>query len=39
MIFTIELGKMRECFGIMIGQIAKEFGLDAEDMLAEIIPE
>lgn len=38
-IFTSALGELRGIFGIMIGQIAKGYGLDVEDNLAQIIPE
>jgi hypothetical protein len=38
-IFTAAIGELRGTFGIMIGQIAKAYGLDIEDNLAQIIPE
>lgn len=38
-IFTSAVGELRGVFGIMIGQIAKSYGLDVEDDLAQIIPE
>lgn len=31
--------ELRGVFGIMIGQIAKAYGIDVEDELAQIIPE
>lgn len=39
MMFTIALGRLRASFGVMIGQIAKAFGVDVEDSLAQIIPD
>ena len=33
------IGELRGVFGVMIGQIAKAYGLDVEDDLAQIIPE
>lgn len=39
LIFTSAVGELRGVFGIMIGQIAKSYGLDVEDDLAQIIPE
>jgi len=38
-IFTSAVGELRGVFGIMIGQIAKAYGLDVEDDLASIIPD
>ena len=38
-IFTAAIGELRGTFGVMIGQIAKAYGLDVEDKLAQIIPE
>lgn len=38
-IFTSAVGELRGTFGIMIGQIAKAYGLDVEDELSQIIPE
>ncbi|MDJ0304854.1 DUF6650 family protein [Dehalobacter sp.] len=38
-IFTSAVGELRGVFGIMIGQIAKAYGIDVEDDLAQIIPE
>ena len=38
-IFTSAVGELRGVFGVMIGQIAKSYGLDVEDDLAQIIPE
>jgi hypothetical protein len=38
-IFTSAVGELRGVFGIMIGQIAKAYGLDVEDDLAAIIPD
>ena len=38
-IFSSALGEMRGVFGVMIGQIAKAYGLNVEDDLARIIPE
>lgn len=38
-IFTSAIGELRGVFGVMIGQMAKAYGLDVEDELAEIIPE
>lgn len=32
-------GELRGVFGVMIGQIAKAYGIDVEDELADIIPE
>lgn len=37
--FVSSIGELRGIFGIMIGQIAKSYGLDVEDELAQIIPE
>lgn len=37
--FVSAVGELRGVFGIMIGQIAKSYGLDVEDELAQIIPE
>lgn len=37
--FVSAVGELRGVFGIMIGQIAKAYGLDVEDDLAQIIPE
>ena len=36
--FTSVIGKLG-VFGVMIGQIAKAYGLDVEDDLVQIIPE
>lgn len=38
-IFLSAIGELRGVFGVMIGQIAKAYGLDIEDELAQIIPE
>ena len=38
-IFTSAIGELRGLFGVMIGQIAKAYGLDVEDELAQIIPQ
>ncbi len=38
-IFTSAIGELRGTFGIMIGQIAKSYGIDVEDDLAQIIPD
>ena len=38
-IFTSAIGELRGVFGVMIGQIAKAYGIDVEDDLAQIIPE
>lgn len=38
-IFTSAVGELRGVFGVMVGQIAKSYGLDVEDDLAQIIPE
>ena len=38
-IFTSAIGELRGLFGIMVGQIAKSYGIDVEDELAQIIPE
>lgn len=37
--FVSTIGELRGVFGIMIGQIAKAYGLDVEDDLARIIPD
>lgn len=37
-IFTSAIGELRGVFGVMIGQIAKAYGVDIEDELAQIIP-
>ena len=37
--FVSTVGELRGVFGIMIGQIAKTYGLDVEDDLARIIPD
>lgn len=37
-IFISAIGELRGVFGIMVGQIAKTYGLDVEDDLASIIP-
>ncbi len=37
--FVSAIGELRGIFGVMIGQIAKAYGLDVEDELAQIIPE
>ena len=39
LMFTVALGQLRTSFGVMIGQIAKTFGADVEDSLAQIIPD
>jgi len=39
LIFISALGELRGTFGVMIGQIAKAYGIDVEDELAQIIPE
>ena len=38
-IFTSAIGELRGVFGVMIGQIAKTYGLDVGDDWARIIPE
>ena len=38
MIFAASIGELRGNFGVMIGQIAKAYGIDVEDALAQIIP-
>ena len=38
-IFTSAIGELRGVFGVMIGQIAKAYGVDIEDDLSQIIPE
>lgn len=38
-IFTSAIGELRGVFGVMIGQIAKAYGIDIENDLAQIIPE
>jgi len=38
-IFTSAIGELRGIFGVMIGQIAREYGIAVEDGLAQIIPE
>ena len=38
MIFAASIGELRGNFGVMIGQIAKAYGIDVEDKLAQIIP-
>ena len=38
-IFTSAVGELRGVFGVMVGQIAKAYGIDVEDDLAQIIPE
>lgn len=38
-IFTSAVGELRGVFGIMIGQIAKAYGLNVEDEFAQIIPD
>ena len=38
-IFTSAVGELRGVFGVMIGQMAKAYGVDIEDELAQIIPE
>ncbi len=38
-VFISAIGEMRGLFGVIIGQIAKAYGLDVEDDLAQIIPE
>lgn len=38
-IFTSAVGELRGVFGVMIGQIARAYGIDVEDELAQIIPE
>lgn len=37
--FVSAVGELRGVFGIMVGQIAKAYGLDVEDDLARIIPD
>lgn len=37
--FISAVGELRGVFGVMIGQMAKSYGLDVEDDLARIIPE
>lgn len=37
--FVSTIGELRGVFGIMIGQIAKAYGLEVEDELAQIIPD
>lgn len=37
--FVSTIGELRGVFGIMIGQIAKAYGIDVEDDLAQIIPD
>lgn len=36
--FVSAIGELRGLFGVMIGQIAKAYGIDVEDELAQIIP-
>lgn len=38
-VFILSIGEFRAVFGMMIGQIAKAFGIDVEDDLAQIIPD
>lgn len=38
-IFISAIGELRGVFGVMVGQMAKAYGLDVEDELAQIIPE
>lgn len=38
-IFTSAVDELRGVFGVMIGQIAKAYGLDVEDELAQLISE
>lgn len=38
-IFVSSIGELRGVFGVMIGQIAKAYGIDVEDELASIIPQ
>lgn len=38
MIFAASIGELQGNFGVMIGQIAKAYGIDVEDALAQIIP-
>lgn len=38
-IFISAVGELRGVFGVMIGQIAKAYGIDVEDDLAMIIPD
>lgn len=38
-IFISAVGELRGVFGVMIGQIAKAYGIDVEDELAQIIPD
>lgn len=37
--FVSKVGELRGVFGTMIGQVAKSYGLDVEDDLAQIIPD
>jgi hypothetical protein len=37
--FISSIGELRGLFGIMIGQVAKAYGIDVEDDLAQIIPD
>ena len=37
--FVAAIGELRGVFGVMVGQIAKAYGIDVEDELAQIIPE
>ena len=38
-IFISAIGEMRGTFGVMVGQLAKSYGIDVEDELSQIIPE
>lgn len=38
LIFVTAVGELRGTFGVMIGQIAKAYGIDVQDELASIIP-
>ena len=38
-IFLSAIGELRGIFGVMVGQIAKAYGIDVEEQLAEIIPD
>lgn len=38
-IFVSAISELRGLFGVIIGQIAKAYGLDVENELAQIIPQ
>lgn len=38
LIFVTAVGELRGTFGVMVGQIAKAYGIDVQDELASIIP-